>query len=121
MILTVTKSMKVKVSLVDIFIPSSFQIVLTKFTDGDYLMHRGDPVGTRIYRGGYHLRPEAIESIFYMWRITGKKEFQDKAWRMFVAFVEATITEAGFSSIHYVHIKEPSKADSMESFAIAET
>ena len=91
------------------------------YLDGAYIIPRGDPTGTRIYRGGYHLRPEAIESVFYMWRITGKKEFQDKAWRMFVAFVEATITSVGFSSIAYVHLNEPFQADAMESFALAET
>lgn len=41
----------------------------------------------------YILRPEAIESVFYMYRITGKKEFQDKAWDMFTAIRNGTRTE----------------------------
>lgn len=41
----------------------------------------------------YILRPEAIESVFYMYRITGKTEFQDKAWDMFTAIRNGTRTE----------------------------
>lgn len=41
----------------------------------------------------YILRPEAIESIFYLWRITGRKEYQDTAWKMFVAVSNGTETE----------------------------
>ncbi len=33
----------------------------------------------------YILRPEAIESVFIMWRITGKREYEEAAWRMFEA------------------------------------
>src|SRR5690606_2042971 len=33
----------------------------------------------------YLLRPEAIESVFYMYRITGDSSYQDIAWDMFQA------------------------------------
>ena len=35
--------------------------------------------------GRYVLRPEAVESIFYMYRITGKSKYQHIAWDMFQA------------------------------------
>lgn len=41
----------------------------------------------------YILRPEAIESVFVMWRITGKKEFQEAGWDMFKAVAKGTATE----------------------------
>ncbi|EFY92141.1 glycosyl hydrolase family 47 protein [Metarhizium acridum CQMa 102] len=41
----------------------------------------------------YILRPEAIESVFYMYRITGDEAFQDKAWDMFTAISNGTRTE----------------------------
>ncbi|KAL6866713.1 glycoside hydrolase family 47 protein [Trichoderma novae-zelandiae] len=40
----------------------------------------------------YLLRPEAIESVFYSYRLTGRREFQDAAWDMFTAVEEGTRT-----------------------------
>lgn len=63
----------------------------------------------------YLLRPEAIESIFIMYRITGKSELRDIAWDMFEAITNATSTEIAFSAIS--NVGEPDggrKLDSME-------
>lgn len=38
----------------------------------------------------YNMRPEALESVFYMYRITGEKEWQDKGWRMFDSIQKLT-------------------------------
>lgn len=91
----------------------------------------------------YILRPEAIESIFLMYRITGKTYYQDVAWRMFESVVAATETELAFSAIRDVRVLDgglPAEGDSgrghhsrhefstttnmddsMESFWLAET
>ncbi|KAJ2969394.1 hypothetical protein NUW58_g9998 [Xylaria curta] len=71
----------------------------------------------------YLLRPEAIESVFVMYRITGKEEYQEMAWRMFMAIQKATETDLGFSSILDINVdgKYTEKADSMESFWFSET
>ncbi|KXX76376.1 Mannosyl-oligosaccharide 1,2-alpha-mannosidase IB [Madurella mycetomatis] len=67
-------------------------------------------------------RPEAIESVWYMYRITGDPSWQEKGWRMFEAVIKATQTEDGHSAIHDVSSTEdPVKEDSMESFWLAET
>lgn len=47
----------------------------------------------------YILRPEAIESIFYMYRITGRKEYQDIAWDMFTSIVAATEVPLGNAAV----------------------
>lgn len=52
----------------------------------------------------YLLRPEAIESVFLMYRMTGKRYYQDVAWRMFEAVVAATETELAFSAIKSVRV-----------------
>lgn len=63
----------------------------------------------------YQLRPEAIESIFYLYRITGKEEFLDLAWEMFEAIDKATETPLAHSSIYDVRVDgETKKLDSME-------
>ncbi|KAI0438637.1 glycoside hydrolase family 47 protein [Xylaria telfairii] len=69
----------------------------------------------------YILRPEAIESVWYMYRITGDKKWQDEGWKMFEAIVRHTTTEAGNSAIDNVLSTNPRQSDEMESFWTAET
>ncbi|CAJ2503102.1 Uu.00g104960.m01.CDS01 [Anthostomella pinea] len=71
----------------------------------------------------YILRPEAIESVFLMYRITGKQEYQDMAWRMFQSIRKATETSLAFSAISDVTVNggAAQKDDSMESFWLSET
>ncbi|CAO2651672.1 Nn.00g042420.m01.CDS01 [Neocucurbitaria sp. VM-36] len=72
----------------------------------------------------YLLRPEAIESIFILYRITGDPTLQDTAWRMFEAINNATKTEIAYSAIADVTLpqgQETQKLDECESFWMAET
>ncbi|KAI1453764.1 glycoside hydrolase family 47 protein [Annulohypoxylon moriforme] len=69
----------------------------------------------------YILRPEAIESVWYMYRITGDTTWQDKGWKMFNAIVGQTRTESGNSAIENVLLPNSDKTDEMESFWLAET
>ncbi|KAK2037472.1 family 47 glycosyl hydrolase [Colletotrichum somersetense] len=70
----------------------------------------------------YILRPEAIESIFLMYRMTGNPEYQEIAWTMFQSVVNATETQYANSAIEDVTVKgQTKKLDSMESFWLAET
>lgn len=69
----------------------------------------------------YILRPEAIESVWYMYRITGDKIWQEKGWKMFEAIITATKAEGGHSAINDVTMDPPQQNDSMESFWLAET
>lgn len=43
----------------------------------------------------YILRPEAIESVFIMYRITGKAVWQELGWDMFTAIANGTKTAMG--------------------------
>ncbi|KAF1968648.1 seven-hairpin glycosidase [Bimuria novae-zelandiae CBS 107.79] len=69
----------------------------------------------------YILRPEAIESVFILWRITGKEEFREAAWDMFQAIVKETDTELANAAIEDVNTVGSKKTDYMESFWMAET
>ncbi|KAK3385069.1 glycosyl hydrolase family 47-domain-containing protein [Podospora didyma] len=70
----------------------------------------------------YILRPEAIESVWYMYRITGNPSWQETGWRMFESIIELTQTEHGHSAIQDVTSPDnPQPADSEESFWLAET
>ncbi|KAH8671831.1 glycoside hydrolase family 47 protein [Tricladium varicosporioides] len=73
----------------------------------------------------YILRPEAIESVFMMWRITGHPEWQDAAWRMFQAVERVSRTDIAAAAIADITVPKDQvrdqQVDSMESFWLAET
>lgn len=84
-------------------------------------------------------RPETIESIFYMYRITGDEMYREWGWEMFKAFVQhtAVVEEKqskvspgdvgaisrikGFTSLDDALTVPAKKRDNMESFWMAET
>lgn len=67
------------------------------------------------------IRPEAIESVFIMYRITGDKTLQDAAWRMFTSIEKMTRTDIAHAGISDVRIIDTQKTNRMESFWLAET
>lgn len=69
----------------------------------------------------FTFRPEALESVFIMYRITGDKTLLDTAWRMFQNIDKATRSNFGHSAINDVREQRPKQDDKMESFWLAET
>lgn len=63
-------------------------------------------------------RPETVESLFYMWRITGDETYRNWGWQMFESFMEHTAVEndGGYSSISDVTSIPTKPRDNMESF-----
>ena len=71
----------------------------------------------------YILRPEAIESVFVLYRLTGDKTLMDAAWRMFERIEAVTSTKIANAAIKdvTVQLEEAEQLDQMESFWLAET
>lgn len=71
----------------------------------------------------YHLRPEAIESVFILYRITGRLDLLESAWDMFQAIDKHTRTDLANSALVDVTITEEKAplSDVMESFWLGET
>ena len=84
----------------------------------------------------YNLRPEALESVFVMWRITGDNHWREVGWEMFQSIIKHTRTPYGHSSLMSVLFtteqevveqgrkvmrQRAVKSDEMESFWFAET
>jgi mannosyl-oligosaccharide alpha-1,2-mannosidase len=67
----------------------------------------------------YNLRPEAIESLFVLYRITGDRTLQDKAWKMFETINNVTKTEIAYAGVKDVQAAEPDLIDTMESFWVS--
>ena len=72
-----------------------------------------------VTEAAYPLRPEIVESTWYLYRLTADPAYRDMGRVLFDDFVKYTRTDAGFASLKSVVTKE--KADDMESFVLAET
>lgn len=81
----------------------------------DYIIHPGDAHNLQ--------RPETVESLFYMWRITGDEIYRKWGWKMFEAFMKHTAVDDGnaYSSIADVMNLAPPARDNMESFWLVST
>ena len=68
-------------------------------------------------------RPETVESLFYMWRITGDEKYREWGWEMFKSFVKYTAADdgAGFTSLADANEIPPVMKDNMESFWLVST
>ena len=79
---------------------------------------------TKITDPRYDLRPEAIESVFVMWRLTGDEYWRERAWDMWQAIDGLTSTALANSAVPDVRVErgqESEKNDQMESFWMGET
>jgi len=68
---------------------------------------------------GYQLRPEIIESAYYLAFFTKDPHYQDMGSTFILSLVRYCKAEAGFAALSNVETK--SKKDSMESYFLAET
>jgi mannosyl-oligosaccharide alpha-1,2-mannosidase len=76
----------------------------------DYVVKSGDVHNLQ--------RPETVESLFYMWRITGDEMYRKAGWEMFQSFMEygAVSDGEGYSSVANVEKIPVTLRDNMESF-----
>lgn len=73
----------------------------------------------KVVSPGYPLRPEIVESTWYLYRLTGDMRYRDMGKSIFEDFVRHTRTDSGFAALADVVTKQ--KKDDMESFVLAET
>ena len=59
--------------------------------------------------------------MFILYRVTGDKTLQDKAWSMFQAIEKHARTDIAYAALDDITLPQPPKADRMESFWPAET
>jgi hypothetical protein len=73
----------------------------------------------KITAAGYPLRPEIIESTYYLYHYTKDPKYLRMGERMWRDFVKHCRTDEGYAALKSVVTKE--KSDSMQSFLFAET
>jgi hypothetical protein len=82
------------------------------------------PTGTFSVRDPkYVLRPETLESLFVLWRVTGDARYRRQAWVIFEALERQCRTPAAYSGLRDVRVadKMSNWDNSMQSFFLAET
>lgn len=72
-----------------------------------------------VKHAGYPLRPEIVESAYYLYQYTRNPKYLEMGESMFRDFVKHCRTDAGYAALKSVVTKE--KSDSMQSFLFAET
>jgi hypothetical protein len=73
----------------------------------------------KIVSPGYQLRPEIIESAYYLSFLTKDQHYQDMGSTFILSLVRYCKTDAGYAALSSVETK--AKRDSMESYFLAET
>ena len=77
----------------------------------------------RIPRGGarqYILRPEVVESLYYLNKLTGDPIYREWGWEIFQSLEKSCKAKFGYASLKDVN-RPNKKMDKMESFSLAET
>ncbi|WOL18303.1 mannosyl-oligosaccharide 1,2-alpha-mannosidase MNS1 [Canna indica] len=89
----------------------------TKLAGENYFFYAGQDmsVGT----SWNILRPETVESLMYLWRLTGNKTYQEWGWNIFQAFEKHSRIDSGYVGLKDVNTGD--KDDMMQSFFLAET
>ncbi|GJJ73398.1 endoplasmic reticulum Man9GlcNAc2 1,2-alpha-mannosidase [Entomortierella parvispora] len=85
------------------------------FDGSDFIIHNRD--------GHNWLRPETVESLFYLWQLTRDEKYREWGWKIFEAIEKYSKVETGgYSSIHDIRQKSNIQfSDKMETFYLAET
>jgi mannosidase alpha-like ER degradation enhancer 2 len=73
----------------------------------------------KITSPGYPLRPEVMESAYYLYFLTREPRWLEMGRTFFEGLVQHCRTESGYAALRNVETKE--KTDNMESFFLAET
>eukprot|EP00550_Attheya_septentrionalis_P000787 CAMPEP_0198289810 /NCGR_PEP_ID=MMETSP1449-20131203/7879_1 /TAXON_ID=420275 /ORGANISM="Attheya septentrionalis, Strain CCMP2084" /LENGTH=458 /DNA_ID=CAMNT_0043988203 /DNA_START=261 /DNA_END=1635 /DNA_ORIENTATION=+ len=86
-------------------------------------IYRAGPDQISIFEGNrsYLLRPEYIESLFIMYRLTGKEEYQEMGWEVFESLELYCKTDLDYTGFKDVYGPEGGgRVDDMPSYFIAE-
>lgn len=78
-----------------------------------------DYASMQVASAGYPLRPEIVESAYYLYRATGDDRYRNMGKELFKDFVKHCRHSTGYAALK--DVRDKSKVDSMESFVFAET
>ena len=79
-----------------------------------------------VAKSNYGLRPETVESLFYMWRVTRDPIYREWGWSIYLSIerhcrVCQNCSASGYSEVEDVNAEKPSLTDHMDTFFTGET
>jgi len=78
--------------------------------------------GMEVGAGHNLLRPETVESLFYLWRFTADPKYRQWGWEIFLAFERyCRVPSGGYAGLKDVRAERPTQDDTMQTFWLAET
>ncbi|KAJ1737455.1 hypothetical protein H4217_003169 [Coemansia sp. RSA 1939] len=105
--------------------PENFGFLPDGDDDSDLLKSQRADIkkyGFYLDRPYYLLRPEAIESIFYFYRITGDEKYADWIWEIWQGIKANCAVDGGFAGLRDVRLgREGGLIGKQESFVFSET
>ncbi|OWM89041.1 hypothetical protein CDL15_Pgr023887 [Punica granatum] len=94
-----------------------YQMTKTKLAGENYGFNPGKDISLNT---PYNiLRPETVESLFYLWRLTGNNTYREFAWNIFQAFEKHSKLKTGYVGLEDVNTGEQDNLQ--QSFFLAET
>ncbi|KAJ8978369.1 hypothetical protein NQ317_018601 [Molorchus minor] len=86
-----------------------------RFTEG------AEARALKVFEKYYILRPEVIESYFYMYRLTKDEKYRNWGWEAVQALEKYCRVSGGYTGLKNVYSEEPQQDDVQQSFFLAET
>jgi mannosyl-oligosaccharide alpha-1,2-mannosidase len=75
----------------------------------------------KILDPSFKLRPEFIESCFYLWRLTGNETWRNIGWQIFKSMILNCRATYGFGALKNINYPELGLSDCQDSYLLAET
>ena len=76
----------------------------------------------RVEDSAYRLRPETIESLYVLYRLTGKQKYRDEAWEIFQAIQkQCKVKTGGYTSVMHTERSRAMQINFQDSYFLAET
>jgi mannosyl-oligosaccharide alpha-1,2-mannosidase len=69
----------------------------------------------------YNMRPETVESLFYLWRVTKDEKYRNWGWEIFVAIEKNCRRKLGYGGMKDTTSVSGASLNKQESFFLAET
>lgn len=92
------------------------------FNTGESTTPNGEDFYVKPNDAHYLLRPETIESLWYLYYVTGNKTYQDWGWNIFQGIEKYTRVAHGYTTVGNVkNALDLRPRDMMESFFLGET
>ena len=97
-----------------------FYSLPTGLSADEYVIKSSSP-GYVLLDDAFKLRPEYIESLFYLWRLKKDPWARKKAWDIYQSIEKYTSVENGYTTVRDVNTNVVIYQDSMDSFFLSET